>query len=59
MVENRLIYTFGLTATTSDRRLSTSSNMGFVRQKAWCASHIFSQLYSTINLKSRTYLKSC
>ena len=31
---NRLFYTFGLTATTSDRRLSTASNMGFVKQKA-------------------------
>jgi len=37
VVENRPFYTFGLTATTSDRRLSTASNMGFVKQKAWCA----------------------
>ena len=34
MVENRPFYTFGFTATTSDRRLSTASNVGFVKHKA-------------------------
>ena len=34
VVENRPFYTFGLTATTSDRRLSTASNVGFMKQKA-------------------------
>ena len=33
MVENRLVYTSGLTATTSDQRLSIPSNMGLVKQK--------------------------
>jgi len=33
VVENRPFYTFSLTATTSDRRLSTASNVGFVKQK--------------------------
>jgi len=37
MVENQPFYTFGLSATTSDRRLSTASNVGFVKQKAGCA----------------------
>ena len=31
------VYTSGLTATASDRRLSTASNVGFVEQKSWCA----------------------
>ena len=39
-VENWPFYTTGLTATTSDRRLSTSLNMGFVKQKAWCAHNL-------------------
>jgi len=34
VVENRPFYTFSLTATTSDRRLSTASNVGFVKQRA-------------------------
>ena len=34
VVENRPFYTFGLTAIASDRRLSTASNVGFVKQKA-------------------------
>ena len=37
VVKNWLFYTSGLTATASDRRLSTASNMGFVKQKVWCA----------------------
>ena len=32
--ENLPFYTSGLIATTSDRRLSTASNVGFVKQKA-------------------------
>ena len=34
MVKNPLFYTSILTATTSDSRLSTALNMGFVKQKA-------------------------
>ena len=34
VVENWPFYTFSLTATTSDRRLSTASNVGFAKQKA-------------------------
>jgi len=30
-IENRMFYTSGLTATTSDRRLSTALNVGFVK----------------------------
>ena len=36
-VENWPFYTSGLTATTSERRLPTTSNMGFVKQKTWYA----------------------
>ena len=34
VVENRSFYTSGLMATTSDRKLSTDSNVEFVKQKA-------------------------
>jgi len=34
VVENWPFYTSGLMATTSDKRLSIASNVGFVKQKA-------------------------
>jgi len=57
MVENQLCYTSGLTATTSDRRLSIALNKEFVKHKAWCAhnqewSQTLSLLWNGNSLKS-------